>query len=145
MSRGTRRSPSPQTAKSTTRKFGCPDSFGTSKFSGIAFSACRTNSGVRVRSTISRAARVTSSVNSRVKKIGVSEIRKSAGHFSVSFTQRKSAAYLSGMKSALNRERSCGSTLVRWLRVLHQELSALHHLLAIKPNIEVPANTVDVG
>jgi hypothetical protein len=45
-------------------------------------------------------------VNSRVKKIDVSEIRKSAGHFSVSFTQRNNVAYFSGVKSALNRERS---------------------------------------
>jgi hypothetical protein len=61
--------------------------------------------------TILFAARVTSSVNSRVRKIGVSEIRKSAGHFSVSFTQRTNAAYLSRVKSALNIERSCGSTV----------------------------------
>jgi len=48
-------------------------------------------------------------VNSFVKKIGVSEIRKSTGHFSVSFTQRNSAAYFAGVKSALNLARSCGS------------------------------------
>ena len=42
--------------------------------------------------------------------MGVSEIRKSAGHFSVSFTQRTSAAYFFGVKSALNWERSCEST-----------------------------------
>jgi hypothetical protein len=42
--------------------------------------------------------------------MGVSEILKSAGHFSVSFTQRISAAYFSGVKSTLNRERSFGST-----------------------------------
>ena len=50
-------------------------------------------------------------MNSFVKKIGVSEIRKSAGHFSVSFTQRNSAAYLAGVKLALNRERSFRSTV----------------------------------
>ena len=91
------------------RKFGCADSFGTSSPFGMAFWACRANAGVRTRSTMSFAARVTSFVNSFVKKIGVSEIRKSTGHFSVSFTQRNSAAYFSGAKSALKRERSCGS------------------------------------
>ena len=48
-------------------------------------------------------------MNSFVKKIGVSQIRKSTGHFSVSFTQRNSAAYFAGVKSALNLARSCGS------------------------------------
>jgi hypothetical protein len=43
--------------------------------------------------------------------MGVSEIRKSAGHFSVSFTQRTSAAYFSGVKSALKAARSLGSTV----------------------------------
>src|SRR6478752_9419103 len=54
--------------------------------------------------------RVTSSVNSRVKKIGVSEIRKSAGHFSDSFTQRTSASYFSDRKAALKAERRVEST-----------------------------------
>ena len=76
---------------------------------GTAGAACCANSGVRVsidnriccaRHFIGEIAR---------QKIGVSEIRKSAGHFSVSFTQRTSAAYFSGVKSALNRKRSCGS------------------------------------
>jgi hypothetical protein len=48
--------------------------------------------------------------NSRVKKTGVSQIRKSAGHFSDSFTQRASPAYFSGVKSALKAARSFGST-----------------------------------
>src|SRR6266404_229105 len=109
ISRGTSRPPSVQIPKSTTTKFGCADSRRTSRPGGIAVAECRLNSRVRVRSTIAFAARATSSVNSRVKKIGVSEIRKSAGHFSVSFTQRKRAAYFSGVKSALNRERSSGS------------------------------------
>src|SRR5439155_16888533 len=43
--------------------------------------------------------------------IGVSEIRKSAGHFSVSFTQRTSAVYFPGVNSALKAARSCGSTV----------------------------------
>src|SRR6059058_5266068 len=84
-------------------------SFGTSSPDGMAPAAWRANSGDRVFATISLAAPTTSSQNSRVRKIGVSEIRKSAGHFSVSFTQRRSAAYFSGVKSALNRERSSGS------------------------------------
>src|SRR5213078_138322 len=84
----------------------------------IAEAACFENSGVRVRATISFAARVTSSVNSPVRKIGVSEIRKSAGHFSVSFTQRRSAAYFSGEKSALNRARSAASTMPSPLRLV---------------------------
>ena len=42
--------------------------------------------------------------------MGVSEIRKSAGHFLVSFTQRTNAAYFSGVKSALKAARSFGST-----------------------------------
>src|SRR5204862_2597545 len=100
-----------QIAKSTTRKFGCADSFGTSSFSGTADAAYFANSGVRVASRIVFAARVTSSVKSCVKKTGVSEIRKSAGHFSVPFTQRTRAAYFSDVKAALNRERSCESTV----------------------------------
>src|SRR6266403_6121627 len=56
---------------------------------------------------------MTSLVNSRVKKIGVSEMRKSAGHLVASFTQRISAAYFSGVKSALNRGRSSECILDR--------------------------------
>src|SRR5262245_17839605 len=108
--RGTNRFPSAQIAKSTTWKFGCADSLGTSKSFGTAKAECLTNSGVRVAATISFAARVTTLVNSRVRKIGVSEIRKSAGHFSDSFTQRTEAAYFSGVKLALKAERSFGST-----------------------------------
>ena len=42
-------------------------------------------------------------MKSRVRKIGVSEMRKSAGHFSVSFTHRNRAAYLSVVKLALKQ------------------------------------------
>src|SRR2546423_264092 len=67
------------------------------------------NSEVRRIPTISYAARWTSSANSRVKNIGVSEIRKSAGHRSALFTQATNAAYFSGEKSALKPARSSGS------------------------------------
>ena len=43
--------------------------------------------------------------------LSLSEIRKSAGHFVASFTQRSNAAYFSGVKSALNFARSPGCTL----------------------------------
>src|SRR6202035_3080563 len=87
-------------------------SFGTAKPVGTADAACCANSSLRVRATIALAARATSSVKSRVKKIGVSEIRKSAGHFSVSFTQRTNAAYFSGVKSVLKRSRKSGCILL---------------------------------
>src|SRR5439155_15357934 len=102
----------------------------TSNPFGIADAACRANSRVRVRSTIVWAARVTSSVNSRVKKIGVYEIRTSAGHFSVSFTQCNSAAYLSGVKSVLNIERSCGSTVL--IRFGLSDVRLLDHTANVK-------------
>src|SRR5438093_2072313 len=130
ISRGTRRSPSPQIPKSTTRKFGCADSFGTSKPFGTAEAASRANSAVRVRSIIAFAARVASSVNSSVKKIGVSEIRKSAGHFSVSFTQRNSTAYFSGAKSPLNAKRSCGSTVL--IRLVLRAVRLFDHAVNMK-------------
>src|ERR1700745_3211684 len=72
---------------------------------------------MRVAAMISFAARLTSSVNLRVRKIGVSEIRKSAGHFSDSFTQRTSAEYFSGVKSALKAVRSFGSTVTTGLQL----------------------------
>ena len=103
------RPPSSQTPKSTTRKLGCAGSSGTSRPGGMAVAACCANSGVRVRATISFAARTTSSVNSRVKKTGVSQIRKSAGQRSVCCTQCRYASYLAGEKSALNRARWVGS------------------------------------
>src|SRR5437763_15970536 len=106
--RGTGRLRTVQIPKSTTRKFGCVVSFGTSKPEGMAVAAWRANSAVRVFATISLAAPTTTSQNSRVKKIGVSEIRKSAGHFSVSFTQGKRPEDLAGLKSELKRVRSSG-------------------------------------
>src|SRR6266404_6080693 len=67
---------------------------------------------------------MTSFVNSRVRKIGVSEIRKSAGHFVASFTQRNNAAYFSGVKSALNFSRS--SECIPTMRIA-QRFSAGNH------------------
>src|SRR6266404_9911695 len=67
---------------------------------------------------------MTSPVNSRVRKIGVSEIRKSAGHFVASFTQRKSVAYFSGVKSALNLSRK--SECIPTMRIA-QRFSAGNH------------------
>src|SRR3954468_14862036 len=101
---------------------GCGDSLGTSSPAGIAEAACRLNSAVRVCASMSRAAATASSVNWGVRKIGVSEMRKSAGQRTLSFTQRSNASYLSAEKSALNRERSCGSIgairpALRWTRL----------------------------
>src|SRR5437764_14786991 len=102
---------------------GRDDSLGTSSPAGIAEAACRLNSAVRVCASMIRAAATASSVNSGVRKIGVSEMRKSAGQRTASFTQRSSASYFSAEKSALNCERSCGSTVT-----IRFELGAVRRL-----------------
>ncbi len=82
-------------------------------------------------------------MNSRVKKIGVSEIRKSAGHFSDSFTQRTSAAYFSGRKVGVES----GAKIrihVTITAALYQKLPFPHHLLAVEPDVEIPADAVDM-
>jgi hypothetical protein len=36
------------------------------------------------------------------------------------------------------------SDLVDHIRILHQKLSALHHLLLVEPDVEVAADAIDV-
>src|SRR5439155_2591476 len=83
-----------------------------------------------VSSIFALAARVSTYMNTSDKKIGVSENRKSAGHFSVSFTQRNSTAYFSGAKSPLNAKRSCGSTVL--IRLVLRAVGLFDHAVNMK-------------